>query len=150
MPEVVNTGSDATILKLLGATRLLKHGGASPREIRAVLRKGLPFSTLESFRKHADLSLPELTAILGIPERTLARRKESKHLTPAESDRLYRVARALAHAQSVLGDDVKATTWLKHANRALGDEIPLSLLDTEFGARQVEDVLLRIAHGIYT
>jgi putative toxin-antitoxin system antitoxin component (TIGR02293 family) len=114
------------------------------------LRKGLPYSTLEAFRKHADLSLGELTSILGIPERTLARRKEANHLTPSESDRLYRVARSLAHAQSVLGDADKASAWLKRPNRALGDEIPLALLDTDIGARQVEDALLRIAYGIFS
>lgn len=150
MAEAADTGSETSILKLLGAGRLLKPGGVSPREIRSALRKGLPFSTLESFRRHADLSLPELTALLGIPERTVARRKEAKRLTPSESDRLYRVARALAHAESTLGDPHKATVWLKRPNRALGDEIPLTLLDTDVGARQVEGVLLRIAHGIYS
>jgi putative toxin-antitoxin system antitoxin component (TIGR02293 family) len=150
MAEFTNVASEAGVLKLLGATRLLKAGVVSPKDIRTTLRKGLPFSTLEAFCKHADLSLGELASILGIPERTLARRKESKHLTPSESDRLYRVARSLALAQSVLGDVDKASVWIKRPNRALGDEIPLSLLDTEIGARQVEDALLRVAYGIFS
>jgi len=30
---------------------------------------------------------------------------------------------------------------------SLGDEVPLSLLDTDIGARQVEDVLIRLEYG---
>jgi uncharacterized protein (DUF2384 family) len=37
--------------------------------------------------------------------------------------------------------------WLKHPNRVLGGISPVSALDTEPGARQVENVLGRIAYG---
>jgi putative toxin-antitoxin system antitoxin component (TIGR02293 family) len=141
--------SAAGVLKLLGATRPSKKRQLSPPEVRAAVRKGLPFSALEALQKEVRLTGKELSAVLGIPERTIARRKEEQHLTAAESDRLYRVARTVAHASSVLGGSEKGTTWLKRRNRALGDEAPLSLLDTDVGARQVEEVLLRIAYGIY-
>lgn len=75
-----------------------------------------------------------VASVLGIPPRTVARRKESRHLNTQESDRLYRVARV----------------WLKSPNRALTCETPLDLLDTEIGARQVEDVLLRPNHGFFS
>jgi uncharacterized protein (DUF2384 family) len=37
--------------------------------------------------------------------------------------------------------------WLKHPNRALGGIAPVTAIDTELGARQVENVLGRIAYG---
>jgi putative toxin-antitoxin system antitoxin component (TIGR02293 family) len=40
-----------------------------------------------------------------------------------------------------------ATRWLKRPNRALGGAAPLDLIDTELGARSVENVLGRIAYG---
>jgi putative toxin-antitoxin system antitoxin component (TIGR02293 family) len=79
----------------------------------------------------------------------MARRKENQQLTSVESDRLYRVARVFVFTVEVLGDLEKARTWLKSSNRGLGGEIPLTLLDTEIGARQVEDVLQRLKYGIY-
>jgi putative toxin-antitoxin system antitoxin component (TIGR02293 family) len=88
--------------------------------------------------------------ILGIPPRTVARRKEARQLNPQESDRLYRLARAAAQAVAVLGSLDKARLWLKTPNRALGCELPLDLLDTEIGARQVDDVLLRLNYGIFS
>jgi putative toxin-antitoxin system antitoxin component (TIGR02293 family) len=141
--------SAAGVLKLLGTTRP-RAKRLSPPEVRDAVRKGLPYSALEALQTALDLSVKELSAILGIPERTIARRKDDQHLTASESDRLYRVARTLAHASSVLGTLEKARLWLKRPNRALGDESPLALLDTEVGARQVEETLLRIVYGIHS
>lgn len=75
----------------------------SPQEVRDAVRNGLPYSSLEALQTALDLSLEERGVILGIPERTIARRRDEQQLTAAESDRLYRVARTLAHAASVLG-----------------------------------------------
>ena len=150
MADAREAGSGADVLKLLGESRLVKKGRISPLEIRAAVRKGLPFSALEALQKEVDLTLKQLIAVLGMRERTIARRKEKRHLTAAESDRLYRVARTVAQAMSVLGNTDKARTWLKRPNRALGNEAPLALLDTDIGARQVEELLLRVAYGIHS
>ena len=37
--------------------------------------------------------------------------------------------------------------WLKRSNRALGGVAPIAAMDTEIGARQVENILGRIAYG---
>ena len=66
------------------------------------------------------------------------------------SDRLYRVASTLSQVVEVLGSIDKARVWLKSPNRALGSEMPLDLLDTEIGARQVEEVLLRLNYWIFS
>ena len=50
-------------------------------------------------------------------------------------------------AKQYLGDDETATQWLKRPNRALGGKIPLDSVDTELGARTVENILGRIAYG---
>jgi putative toxin-antitoxin system antitoxin component (TIGR02293 family) len=46
-----------------------------------------------------------------------------------------------------LGSEEKAIQWLRRPNRALGNQTPLELMDTDIGAKQVEDVLGRIEHG---
>jgi putative toxin-antitoxin system antitoxin component (TIGR02293 family) len=96
------------------------------------------------------LNRDEVSSALDLPPRTLARRKQEHRLRPAESDRLFRLARVAARAAEVLGSDSKASRWLHTPNRALGSEPPLALLDTDLGARQVEDVLGRIEHGVYS
>ena len=40
--------------------------------------------------------------------------------------------------------------WLHTANRALGGQMPLQLLDTDLGSRQVEEILGRIEYGVFS
>ena len=70
--------------------------------------------------------------------------------TVAESDRAVRLARVYAIAVEMIGEEEKAVEWLSTPNRALGGERPLDQLDTDVGTRQVEDVLGRIAYGVYS
>jgi putative toxin-antitoxin system antitoxin component (TIGR02293 family) len=53
----------------------------------------------------------------------------------------------MALAREYLGDRERARRWLKVPNRALGGLAPVAALDTELGARQVENILGRIAYG---
>jgi putative toxin-antitoxin system antitoxin component (TIGR02293 family) len=67
-----------------------------------------------------------------------------------QSDAVVRVAGALARAIDVLGDRKKAVRWLTSSNRALGGEIPITLLDTSAGTHEVETILDRIEYGVYS
>jgi putative toxin-antitoxin system antitoxin component (TIGR02293 family) len=60
------------------------------------------------------------------------------------------MARVFASAVELIGDEEKAIQWLGTPNRALGGERPLDQLDTDMGARMVEDILGRIAYGVYS
>ena len=83
----------------------------------------------------------------GVLQQSLQRRRQRGRLALYESDRLYRLARIVALAKHYIGDDEAAARWLKRPSRALGGRSPLELVDTELGARSVEDVLGRIAYG---
>lgn len=130
--------------------QFLRLQAAKPAELREAVRQGLPFSALESLTQQLDISPLQTGVLLGIPPRTVARRKEARQLNPQESDRVYRVARAASQAVEVLGSLEKARLWLKTPNRALNYDQPLDLLDTEIGVRQVEEVLLRLNYGIFS
>jgi len=137
------------VIDVLGGPKVFK-GRTLPNatELRDRVRTGLPYQSLESIRERLNLSLPEAAIVLHVPLRTLARRRHGRKLDADESDRLYRLARIAGQAVAVLGTEEKAATWLRRANRALNGEVPLGLLDTDLGARQIEDVLGRIAHGV--
>lgn len=92
----------------------------------------------------------DIGVLLGIPQRTFARRRKTLLLSPQESDRLYRLARIVSMAAEVLGSQTKARQWLCSPNRALAGEEPLQLLDTDIGARQMEEVLLRMSYGVFS
>jgi putative toxin-antitoxin system antitoxin component (TIGR02293 family) len=104
---------------------------------------------VESLVKAMRLSQSELARALGIPERTLARRKREGVLSSEESSKLLRLARVLGRANEVFEDPGAALNWLRSANSALSGATPLSLLDTDIGAETVLDTLGRIEHGVF-
>ena len=53
-------------------------------------------------------------------------------------------------AQEVFGSEEKAAQWFASPVRALGMVTPLSRMATKAGARRVEQVLGRIAYGVYS
>lgn len=123
----------------------------TPDDLAQAVRKGLPASSLTALAAKLELGNGALSRKLGIPVRTLTRRLSRRaRLTSAESDRLVRFARVYAAANDMIGDTQKALDWLRTANRALSGARPIDLLDTDVGTRMVEDVLGRIAYGVYS
>ena len=137
------------VVDVLGGPSVFKcRAVPTQTELRERIRRGLPYRSLESVRARLRLSVPEAADVLHMPTRTMARRRQERKLDPDQSDRLYRIARVAGQAVSVFGAEDKATTWLQRPNGALNGEPPIRLLDTDVGARQVEDILGRIEHGI--
>lgn len=115
------------------------------------VRRGLPYSALERFQHNAPWSAEEILDWVQIPERTAARRKQGGQLTPEESDRLLRAARIFAKAIALFeGDVYGAAEWLSSPLHALGGAIPTDFAKTDIGAREVENVIERLEHGVYT
>lgn len=138
------------IVTALGGSKSVGAGVRTLDDLRKSVVAGLPFSAFEAVTENYSLPRPLVTRVLDVPERTLARRKRAARFPADESDRLVRLARVAAMAEEVLGSREKAGSWLQRPNRALGGAVPLEHLETELGARQVEDVLGRIAHGIFS
>jgi putative toxin-antitoxin system antitoxin component (TIGR02293 family) len=131
----------------LGGKQVLGRAVSNDDDMRQAIREGFPPRVVEQVMKASGLTLKELAGALDLSPRSLQRRRSSGRLARYESDRLYRLARIVALASEFLGDHEKAIHWLKRPNRALGGIPPLAALDTELGARQVENILGRIAYG---
>ncbi len=86
-----------------------------------------------------------------IPERTFNRRLANREpLKPNESDAIARLLRIAETATKTFGDAEFARKFLSLPNPALNDRVPFELAETDAGAREVEVVLTRIAHGVYS
>ena len=135
--------------KLLGGRGVLRTRPHSALDWIAVVRSGIPAAALEPLLKAMQLSQTELARALGVPGRTLARRKREGVLTSEESAKLLRLARVAGRANGVFENPKTALHWLKSPNAALAGATPLSLLDTDIGAESVLDTLGRIEHGVF-
>jgi putative toxin-antitoxin system antitoxin component (TIGR02293 family) len=115
----------------------------------AAIREGLPFDVFVNLQHVLDIPAAPLADLLGIPLRTLNRRKHEGQFKPEESDGLIRVARVVSRTFNFFEDQAAAILWLKTPEIAFDDVTPLSLLDTEVGAQEVLRLLGQLAHGVF-
>ena len=121
-----------------------------PSEIVATVREGLPAERFDVLREMLGVSSGTLAEIVGITPSTLSRRRKRGTFDKDESERILRVARLAARAADVLDGMENARKWLTEPARGLGGEPPLEFADTEPGAREVERLLIRLEHGVYS
>jgi putative toxin-antitoxin system antitoxin component (TIGR02293 family) len=142
-----------------------KVSGSKERRPRNVVSPGLaeeerPFVHDEIVRGVEARRVKELIdrGVLGpkqvfrvIPERTFKRRLANREaLKATESDAIARFLRVAETATRIFGDAGFARKFLNLPNPELNDRVPFELAETDAGAREVEAVLTRIAHGVYS
>ncbi len=131
--------------------KLLGLESDDPLKLVVRVQKGLSFSALERFQKNTALSTKDLAQVVQIRVRTLIRRKEQGRLQPDESDRLVRASRIFGRALELFEGDIEAARrWLSTPQRAFGGHRPIVVAATDVGAREVDNLIGRLEHGIPT
>jgi putative toxin-antitoxin system antitoxin component (TIGR02293 family) len=144
------TGSRRT-LRFRGRGASLGLAASDTAELIRQVERGFPFATLRTLHANSGLPLFLLASIIGIPERTLARRKASGRLASEESERLLRIANLFEKCLELFeGDVAAAANWLTTPKKALNQQPPLMYARTEFGAREVEDLIGRLEYGVFS
>lgn len=140
----------------LAVAELLADEHALPSDVRSELdwvravQSGLPANAVDAVVAELGYTVTEIEQLV-LPRRTLAHRRANRQpLTREESDRLARIARVGLWAQETFGEKEKAVAWLRRPNRALQGSRPIDLLDTDDGARLVEQVIGRLAYGVFS
>jgi len=124
---------------------------AHPTDLIPKIEEGFSFAALTSFVSASGFSIAYTADIVGIPERTLARRKRENRLSSEESERLLRISKLFDDSLSLFdGDREAAVNWLRTPKKALRNQSPLHFARTEIGAREVEDLIGRIEHGVFS
>lgn len=113
------------------------------------VRAGLPFSAIAQLQRTAGMTLQRIKQVARLSEGSLSRRRRTGRLSQDESERLLRISRVFERAVALHeGDQAAAHDWLETPIPALGRQKPLDLVQTEPGAREVEDLIGRIEHGV--
>jgi putative toxin-antitoxin system antitoxin component (TIGR02293 family) len=117
-------------------------------ELEQVVRHGMPLEVASNFLAQG-LTKDEFYHAV-IPARTLKHRKaRSESLSIDESDKALRVARLLARAEEVFSGRDHALAWMRAPKKRFQGETPMYMLQTEAGARLVEQMLLQIDEGMF-
>lgn len=129
---------------------IMAHALTQQTEHERLLRisQGLDAAWLVAVRSAFDMKAPALALLVNLSTSTLERRiKGNVALDPVASERIDRLAQIAVLAEAVFEDKSVATDWLATENDTLGGKTPLSLCETELGARQVRRVLHAIEWG---
>lgn len=120
-------------------------------ELIRQIERGLPFRALKTLGALSGVDSSSIASAIGIPERTLARRKAAGRLSPEESERLFRISTIFEKAVELFeGDAAAAVSWFMSPRSALGNRSPLTYSRTEVGAREVENLIGRLEHGVFS
>jgi putative toxin-antitoxin system antitoxin component (TIGR02293 family) len=109
--------------------------------------RSVPFSSVQHLANRLDVDASTILDLIGIPERTRARRRHEGLLKADEADRLLRVARVFGEAIRAFGSESKAAAWLKTPSPFFEDSAPLRYLDSDAGAHAVSEEIVRIDFG---
>ena len=123
----------------------------NPIDLAEIVESGFLYNAFEEFSSELDLPLNELADLIHISIETLSIRKEEGKLNSEESDRVMRIARILGLTIDLFeGDKEKAIHWLMTSKIALGGKSPMDFSKTEVGAREVESIIGRLEHGVFS
>lgn len=121
----------------------------TPLEAIRLVQSGLPFRAMGRLQQTSGLTLERIKEVARISEGSFSRRRQAGRFSQEESERLLRLGRLFERATSLFdGDQAGAIRWLETPIPTLGDHRPLDLAQTEPGAREVEDLIGRIEHGV--
>lgn len=123
-------------------------------DLASFVAKHLTYRRLDRFRSSIAMDQAQFADLMAVSLRTYQRAlKKDAGAAPGMSqpvaDRALRLARITALATQVLGSQENAKQWLALPQPGLNGRVPNSLLESEFGAREVEEALQRIFHGVY-
>lgn len=149
MPTATTAKRAEVVPVLTRMGRVLNQDVRSEADVVRIVKLGLP---ADAFRHLTDKVGVEVVTLIA-PESTVRRRLTGRQrFTTDESERMVRIARVYSLAMDVFGNEAAAKSWLETpASYLPGDRdvSPVELAVTDSGARMVEALLLRTAHGMF-
>jgi len=137
------------ISAVLGGPKVLGQTVKDSLAMSNLIIQGLPVKAAMVLKQRLNIPVESYFAAIGISKKQFERYTEDDHLPIKIGDQVFRLAKIYKLAMEVFEDNsTSAITWLREPQPGLSNEPPLSLLRTEVGAREVEELLYRIEYGM--
>ena len=111
-------------------------------------REGLPGSTINKLAEAFQIPKSEMCRLLDMSPKT-GKGAEEKKLSKSKTDQFIQIIKVLWKADKLFKDHEKAIRCLKSPCHAIGDQVPIHLLDTTEGILLVMKTLGRMEYGIF-
>ena len=138
------------MIKVLGGERTFRRSLRNRIDLIELGKIGLTKAALLHLADYLDLTLSQIANLLPITERTIQRYSDDQHFSPSVSEHILQIAECTAVGVKVFEDKGKFLAWLRHPNRVLDQQTPMSLLSSRFGSEMVLDALGRIEYGVFS
>jgi putative toxin-antitoxin system antitoxin component (TIGR02293 family) len=138
------------VLEVMGGSAAVHAPVRGLTDLRSEIKKGLRLAALHRTVEHVFRDRADGRRFLYrvVPESSYRRRLTTGQLTPAESERVARLASVIALAEYVWNNADDARQFLLTPHPELGDRPPIEEAVDHFGARHVEEILHGILHGL--
>jgi putative toxin-antitoxin system antitoxin component (TIGR02293 family) len=115
----------------------------------AIIRKGLPYESIEVIGQKANLPVRQILHYLGVAQTTYNKRKREKVLLSGrDSEVVLLLSEVLDFGLEVFNNEKeKFQRWLNKPNLSLGNITPESLFDSITGIQEVRNALNRLEYG---
>jgi putative toxin-antitoxin system antitoxin component (TIGR02293 family) len=141
---MVRRTSFADLISVFGGRRRLGAGALrSYLDFDRLIHDGLPVRALRYVLDSLGQPEEKIVEGIGLSRTTLSRRKQAGRLGFVASERAVRLGIIVVLGKAALGSTRAVGCWLLEPNDVLGGAIPIALLQTGVGARQVEAALGR-------
>lgn len=115
----------------------------------ALIRKGLPYESIEVIGQKANLPVKRVLQYMGLPQTTYNKKRREKNLLSGrDSEVVLVLSEVLDFGLEVFNNETdKFQRWLKKPNLSLGSVAPESLFDSITGIQEVRNALNRLEYG---
>lgn len=117
----------------------------------SIIRKGIPYESIEGISKRINLPIKEVLYLFGLPQTTYNKKRREKSLLNGRDSEIVLLLTELVDfgIEVFNNEEDKFQRWLKKPNYALGGYTPESLLDSTTGIQEVKNCLNRLEHGSF-
>jgi putative toxin-antitoxin system antitoxin component (TIGR02293 family) len=116
----------------------------------STVRAGITKENLLLFKKFINIDFDHLSHVLGTTKTTLHKKHAQETFSSSISEKFIALTDVYKFGYEVFEDEENFNKWMLTSNKALGDRVPLDLMDTIFGIDEVKNVIGRIEHGVYS
>ncbi len=145
-----STAHYSELIRILGK-KYVRTEIESPYDFISLSLNGVDPNVIVNFRKHFDISVDAMAAMLNTSAPTVYRWiKSKKNLDSISSVKLFGLADLFLYGSDVFKSIENFSKWMALPNTALGGMKPQDLVVYPDGVSKVKDILGRIEHGVYS
>jgi putative toxin-antitoxin system antitoxin component (TIGR02293 family) len=121
---------------------------ASESKMIVVSRNGITKKEFLEIRNTTGLSSVSFANATHLTARTIERKKLDEKISPEASERAILIGKLYYSGEKIFGDREKFLQWMEKSNFELEGKKPKEMLDTITGIGLVDDIFVRIQHGM--